>query len=171
LVLPRRCRNNRYYDPTTDQFLSVDPDVTTTDKPYVFTNDDSLNVEDPAGLDPIEADPSGGGIDGLDVAFSIDNLKASGEEPDPSDKGGKLTRAGRAFAKAPEVFGSTSGGPEEINRAGQSALERILSNPETKVSIMRGGNFAGGLRFESPDGVSAVYSPSGVFEYFGGQSR
>jgi hypothetical protein len=43
---------NRYYDPTTDQFLSVDPDVTTTDKPYVFTNDDPLNVEDPNGLHP-----------------------------------------------------------------------------------------------------------------------
>ena len=41
---------NRYYDPTTDQFLSVDPDVATTDQPYVFTNDDPLNAEDPLGL-------------------------------------------------------------------------------------------------------------------------
>jgi hypothetical protein len=41
---------NRYYDPTTDQFLSIDPDVATTDQPYVFTNDDPLNAEDPLGL-------------------------------------------------------------------------------------------------------------------------
>jgi RHS repeat-associated protein len=41
---------NRYYDPTTDQFLSVDPDVATTDQPYVFTDDDPLNAEDPLGL-------------------------------------------------------------------------------------------------------------------------
>ena len=41
---------NRYYDPSTDQFLSVDPDVQETDQPYVFTNDDPLNVEDPLGL-------------------------------------------------------------------------------------------------------------------------
>jgi hypothetical protein len=40
---------NRYYDPTTDQFLSIDPDVATTDQPYVFTNDDPLNAEDPMG--------------------------------------------------------------------------------------------------------------------------
>ena len=40
---------NRYYDPTTDQFLSVDPDVAITDQPYVFTNDDPLNAEDPMG--------------------------------------------------------------------------------------------------------------------------
>jgi hypothetical protein len=41
---------NRYYDPSTDQFLSIDPDVATTDQPYVFTNDDPLNAEDPTGL-------------------------------------------------------------------------------------------------------------------------
>jgi hypothetical protein len=43
---------NRYYDPTTDQFLSIDPDVAITDQPYVFTNDDPLNAEDPIGMDP-----------------------------------------------------------------------------------------------------------------------
>jgi RHS repeat-associated protein len=46
---------NRYYDPSTDQFLSVDPDVATTDQPYVFTNDDPLNAEDPLGCEPVAA--------------------------------------------------------------------------------------------------------------------
>jgi hypothetical protein len=41
---------NRYYDPTTDQFISVDPDVSTTDQPYAFTGDDPLNGSDPLGL-------------------------------------------------------------------------------------------------------------------------
>jgi hypothetical protein len=41
---------NRYYDPATDQFLSIDPEVATTDQPYVFTNDDPLNATDPLGL-------------------------------------------------------------------------------------------------------------------------
>ncbi len=41
---------NRYYDPTTDQFLSVDPDVATTGQPYAFTGDDPLNATDPLGL-------------------------------------------------------------------------------------------------------------------------
>jgi RHS repeat-associated protein len=40
---------NRYYDPATDQFLSIDPDVATTDQPYVFTNDNPLNSTDPLG--------------------------------------------------------------------------------------------------------------------------
>lgn len=43
---------NRYYDPSTDQFLSVDPDVQTTDQPYVYTGDDPLNRTDPLGLGP-----------------------------------------------------------------------------------------------------------------------
>jgi RHS repeat-associated protein len=41
---------NRYYDPSTDQFLSIDPKVAQTDQPYVFTNDNSLNATDPLGL-------------------------------------------------------------------------------------------------------------------------
>ena len=40
---------NRYYDPSTDQFLSVDPDVQSTDQPYAFVNDDPLNLTDPLG--------------------------------------------------------------------------------------------------------------------------
>ncbi len=40
----------RYYDPSTDQFLSVDPDVMETGQPYAFTGDDPLNATDPLGL-------------------------------------------------------------------------------------------------------------------------
>ncbi len=41
---------NRYYDPSTDSFISVDPDVQETDQPYVFVNDNPLNATDPLGL-------------------------------------------------------------------------------------------------------------------------
>ncbi len=41
---------NRYYDPATDAFMSIDPDIDETDQPYVFTNDDPLNGTDPLGL-------------------------------------------------------------------------------------------------------------------------
>ena len=47
------CSFNRYYDPSTDQFLSVDPDVQATDQPYAFVNDDPLSAEDPDGLMPL----------------------------------------------------------------------------------------------------------------------
>jgi hypothetical protein len=40
---------NRYYDPATDQFLSVDPALAQTGQPYAFTGDDPLNATDPLG--------------------------------------------------------------------------------------------------------------------------
>jgi RHS repeat-associated protein len=43
-------RIDRYYDPSTDQFLSIDPDVAETGQPYAFTGDDPLNATDPLGL-------------------------------------------------------------------------------------------------------------------------
>jgi RHS repeat-associated protein len=43
---------NRYYDPSTDQFLSIDPLLRVTDQPYLFTGDNPLNRTDPLGLGP-----------------------------------------------------------------------------------------------------------------------
>ena len=40
----------RYYDPTTGQFLTVDPDVAETGQPYAYTGDDPVNGTDPLGL-------------------------------------------------------------------------------------------------------------------------
>jgi hypothetical protein len=45
-------RVDRYYDPSTDQFISVDPDLAETDQPYAFTEDDPVNRSDPLGLMP-----------------------------------------------------------------------------------------------------------------------
>jgi hypothetical protein len=44
---------NRCYDPSTDQYLSIDPYVASTDQTYVFTNDDPLNAEAPLGEIPL----------------------------------------------------------------------------------------------------------------------
>ncbi|MCL5446236.1 MAG: RHS repeat-associated core domain-containing protein, partial [Actinobacteria bacterium] len=41
---------NRYYDPSTGQFLSVDPLVGVTDQPYQYVGGDPINNEDPNGL-------------------------------------------------------------------------------------------------------------------------
>ena len=49
---------NRYYDPATGQFLSVDPLVDETGQPYAYTGDDPVNANDPMGL-------ASGGICGI----------------------------------------------------------------------------------------------------------
>ncbi len=41
---------NRYYDPVTGQFISVDPLVAQTGQPYAYTGDNPVNNTDPLGL-------------------------------------------------------------------------------------------------------------------------
>ncbi len=41
---------NRYYDPATGQFLSVDPAISQTQQPYSYTNGNPVNTADPLGL-------------------------------------------------------------------------------------------------------------------------
>jgi len=41
----------RYYDPTTGQFLSADPDVAQTRQSYIYSDDNPSNEADPNGLD------------------------------------------------------------------------------------------------------------------------
>jgi RHS repeat-associated protein len=41
---------NRYYDPTTGQFMNVDPEVAATGQPYAYAGDDPVDAVDPFGL-------------------------------------------------------------------------------------------------------------------------
>ena len=43
---------NRYYDPTTGQFMSVDPLVPATQQSYVYAGDNPINENDPTGQAP-----------------------------------------------------------------------------------------------------------------------
>jgi RHS repeat-associated protein len=52
---------NRYYDPATGQFLSVDPAVAQTLQPYAYANDNPVSQADPNGESPAPAEPGGGG--------------------------------------------------------------------------------------------------------------
>jgi hypothetical protein len=42
--------SNRYYDPTTAQFLTIDPALAATQTPYSYAGDDPVNNADPSGL-------------------------------------------------------------------------------------------------------------------------
>jgi RHS repeat-associated protein len=53
---------NRFYDPGTGQFVSVDPLVDVTGQPYAYTGDDPVNESDPTGLAANPACTGGGPI-------------------------------------------------------------------------------------------------------------
>ena len=46
------CLNNRYHDPITGQFISVDPLVASTGEPYIYGAANPISFSDPDGLDP-----------------------------------------------------------------------------------------------------------------------
>ena len=48
----RSCVSARYYDPSTGQFLTVDPLVAATLSPYGYVSGDPINASDPEGLGP-----------------------------------------------------------------------------------------------------------------------
>jgi RHS repeat-associated protein len=50
---------NRYYDPLTGQFLSVDPLVAVTEQPYVYTAGNPVNRTDPLGQAVLPCNGSG----------------------------------------------------------------------------------------------------------------
>jgi len=52
----------RYYDPSTGQFLSVDPAVSITGQPYSYAGDDPVNQSDPSGLLTFPSWLPGGGV-------------------------------------------------------------------------------------------------------------
>ena len=149
--------------PTEQQLIGCQ-DYTITGRPYAPTNSGTAQWNN--------LFQTFGAIFGLAAPTSaadgqiLSRLSASGRELDPTDAGGQLTRAGRAYAKASEVFGPTSGGPASINRAGQSALKAILYDDGTVLRPMNAGNFVGGSKFVSPNGIGAVFSPSGTLQYF-----
>jgi RHS repeat-associated protein len=58
----------RYYDPSTEQFLTVDPVSAATQQPYSYAGSNPTSAIDPLGLDPQSAcgcSDSGGGLMGF----------------------------------------------------------------------------------------------------------
>jgi RHS repeat-associated protein len=97
---------NRVYDPSTAQFLTVDPLVGITGEPYNYAFDDPLNLVDPSGLEAIPLPIAGPqdlsgcadpvtialcGAGGVYAAKELYNAFAGEAEPD-NDEGEALVK-------------------------------------------------------------------------------
>jgi hypothetical protein len=124
---------NRYYDPSTDQFLSIDPLVATTGQPYVFVNDDPLNAEDPLG---------DGFWQNLFCAAAL-SLTLCGEvaaelPTTPSDVAEVITATPEDFEAAADGFRNEvkqiiDEGPAEVDK-GEEDVEKAVAVAVEKVS-------------------------------------
>jgi hypothetical protein len=109
------------------------------------------------------------GLPDSTVNTDLDDMSKAGSEPDPADKGGKLTRAGRAIDKhgkgarpGSSKFPPAQGSPETRNKIGQEQLDDILTDPDsTTTDLGRGGK-----QVTAPDGRAARFNPDGTFDGF-----
>ncbi len=102
----------RYYDPTTGQFLSVDPLVAQTSEPYSYVAGDPINATDPDGA----CGP--GGALGSGPCLSEIEHTASAAANDAKDVGQGLVSAG-----------------ETIYNGGAAAVEYVAGHPIILNSI------------------------------------
>ena len=120
---------NRYYDPTTDQFLSIDPDVPTTGQPYVFTNDDPLNGVDPLGLAELGV---GNGANEFEVPDGYSN---SGNGETGQGEGGNAGEGGQDSTKG-EDKGNEGEADLKFNEKIKGQLEgRGWTEEEVKETV------------------------------------
>jgi len=102
----------------------------------------------------------------------IDAMLKAAAKLDPTDKGGKLTKAGVALDKhgsgtgkrTGTAFPKPKGSAADKNGQGQSEVEKILNDPGTKESTKP--NRFGGRDYTSPSGKGVRYDGDGNFVGF-----
>lgn len=150
---------NRVYDPTTAQFLMVDPLVATTGAPYYYAGDNPINEADPTGLGAVEvivsscedepiacavlgaAEGTAGVIAGKRASEEVINAMTSGEPTYESDEG-------EAELKTKEA------GRESEKPCGEEPPRRLPYQGEpNSTAVLDRGNGTGQIREYGPDGL------------------
>jgi RHS repeat-associated protein len=129
--------DNRYYDPATAEFLTVDPLNATTQSRYLYVDDNPLNYTDPTGLEEQPAEPGGGELGGAPVGGAATG-GATGGPADPAPEPGPSDTAGADALAAPCPFGSLKAQAEEaIVGAEAGAGDAASQLPENAQGVLK----------------------------------
>jgi RHS repeat-associated protein len=149
---------NRYYDPSTGQFLTVDPLVGVTDQPYAYTAGDPVNLVDPGATEVDPPDPAGSQLAGPD---------SDGGGGGGAGGGGSAGGDSGGIGASPVASGSSV--PPASSADGTSAAETPtgLSQPAVGDTIYRvygGDSKAGGASWTpvDPDTVENYRDVAGL---------
>lgn len=145
---------NRYYDPGTDQFLSVDPAVAQTNQAFVFVNDNPLNATDPLGL---KTGIRTFYVNGFEIVVRV---SVSGQVSVPRSgivvgtdgvtfKAGGLSESLSVGGVAVSLAGVTTSFPGEMLTF---AASKSFSIPGTNAEVVANANVFVTLKSHSPQG-------------------
>jgi len=95
----------RWYDPTTGQFLSVDPKIESTWQPYAYANDNPISNTDPSGMDNTHTTVQ------QDLQMARANQRC---EQHPNDSGCRTGALGRALDSAVKAVVKNPGAALEV---------------------------------------------------------
>jgi RHS repeat-associated protein len=158
---------NRYYDPATGQFISVDPLLAQTLQPYSYTNGDPVNATDPSGQ---SLPPEGGQGDPCGVGQSNCSGANSGSGGTVSKTGGGKHSGPVAKAKTKKYL------PKHARTSAWCHLDDIgngychydLNGPATEYAITmleqiaEGEDAAGEILDLLPDVIGIVLDIAGA---------
>jgi RHS repeat-associated protein len=134
---------NRWYDPATAQFLTVDPDVNQTQAPYTYVSDNPLNATDPEGLDPIWGPDCSGML--LKYGACPSESTAAGSTPEQvrqSVIGAGVVILGSMCPLFGDMLGILGGGAEAAED-GVDIEAANFAQTTASNSFSAGGSFAG----------------------------
>lgn len=155
----------RYYDPTTAQFLTIDPLLAATGTPYAYVDGSPGNYTDPGGLAPA-CDCSWNDVGGAGGAYAAGEFTGGGGDAgasDPAPSAGSNAPAAAAEAPVAEAPPCVDGGRTSNLQPGNNATairgKEIHGEPwesfRSDNGLGPGVTNDGGI----PDGTSADGGP------------
>jgi RHS repeat-associated protein len=150
---------DRYYDPSTDQFLSVDPDLAETGQPYAFTGDDPINNTDPDGMSIYMT--NGGGSDATlcspygcgPTATNNEDAASAATDPTPSNS---LAWCSENASYCSALANTPKGTPAYDCLAGDAGACAATPSP-TQPAATVGSPVQAGINDLAPGAMYAVY--------------
>ena len=154
----------RYYDPTTGQFLTIDPLVGLTRSPYGYAGGNPINNVDPTGLRLLDPDTGRPDPDAPTDAVGTKDLKPA-QTPNETDVPGEPPRIDASELKMTDTvkqhLADVSKGGGKLSRPyGNSSLtlQQIMDSSDP---VPDPGGVAGALRWDVP---GTMNGSSGTWE-------
>jgi RHS repeat-associated protein len=148
----------RYYDPSTGQFLTVDPLVGETQQPYSYTAGDPVNATDPSGQDLLSniGNAAAGILGGATGGLSNDALGVFGIHPDTCSSAYQdASHAGLAaafFIPGDDLLAGAEFADDAVSAAddGASAIDQAASKVPDEWGPGQPARSGGGWRWSDP---------------------